>query len=415
MISIIIPIIRPDKAERCIEAAYINAGIPEDDYEIVTGEDIDRIGCPKMVARLVAETRYEMVMFLGDDTIPQPDFLKNALAAMQALPEGWGLVGLNDGHHDGNQLATHWLAHKKLLLPLGGEFFHTGYKHCFCDNELIDRCRAMGRYVWAENAGIKHDNPILDGQEMDEDYQRVYDDENYMHDWRLYHRRRLDRTHGIRLAIGLPLLSQLVYSSFFTSFLAMNKPNYVLLMPGMPRQTDLPQSVSCADMGRVRNSLVWQAFIHGCTHLVMMDTDQNYPRDTLVKLLNHERPVVGAMVHRRYPPFDPILYRGELGKYTHVPLSECYSGKLVSVEASGAGCVLYDLRVFLDTDTPWFVDKTRDDSDGPGEDIYFCSQLRKAGIDIHVDTSIEVGHLGLMEINRGAHQVWQKINQSKGE
>ena len=54
-------------------------------------------------------------MFLGDDTIPQYGFYIRALHAMDNLPNRWGLVGLNDGIQNGNILATHWLAHKKLL------------------------------------------------------------------------------------------------------------------------------------------------------------------------------------------------------------------------------------------------------------------------------------------------------------
>jgi hypothetical protein len=70
-----------------------------------------------------------------------------------------GLVGLNDMYWYG-EFATHWLASKKLLPYLGGEFFHTGYYHNGCDNELTERCRKINKYVWAEEAKILHDHPI---------------------------------------------------------------------------------------------------------------------------------------------------------------------------------------------------------------------------------------------------------------
>jgi len=183
-VSIIIPVIRPVKAEKCCAAIYSNAG--SWDYEVVMQDDRDRIGCPKMVKRLVEKSAGQMVCFLGDDTIPQPGFLKNALKAMEGLPDGWGLIGLNDGHQNGNKLATHWLADKRLLPLLGGEFFHTGYYHTRCDRELTLRCQELGRYAWARDAMIKHEHPAFSTGKVDEDYRRVYSEEYIGHDKRLF-------------------------------------------------------------------------------------------------------------------------------------------------------------------------------------------------------------------------------------
>ena len=193
MVSIIIPVIRPAAATRCIVAITENAGIPHDQYEIVTETDTERIGCPRMVRRLVARTSGDLVCFLGDDTIPQPYFLKNALAAMATLPDGWGLVGFNDQHHDGNVLATHWLADKRLLLYLDGEFFHTGYWHCYCDGELTLRCQQLGRYVWAKDAVIEHDHPLFKNEQLAGDYARVYSSKYVWHDKALFIQRNQQR------------------------------------------------------------------------------------------------------------------------------------------------------------------------------------------------------------------------------
>lgn len=188
MISIIIPIIRLKKAERCIEAIHQNAGI--DNYEIITEIDKERIGCPKMVKTLVNRTRHDLVCFVGDDTIPQPDFLKNALKKMNEFDGGWGLVGLNDGHNEQTELATHWLGHKKLLPFLDGEFFCTEYKHCFCDNELTERSKIINRYVYAKDAVIEHDHPIFKKTELTDDYKRVYALDYIIHDKLLFGQRR---------------------------------------------------------------------------------------------------------------------------------------------------------------------------------------------------------------------------------
>jgi 2-polyprenyl-3-methyl-5-hydroxy-6-metoxy-1,4-benzoquinol methylase len=116
-------------------------------------------------------------MFLGDDTIPHPNFLYHAIVAMHKhFPDTDGLIGMNDLYWKG-EFATHWLASKKLLPYLGGEFFHTGYNHLSCDNELTEMCRKIGKYQWAENSRVYHDHPGVHGwsdESYDKHYRRVY-------------------------------------------------------------------------------------------------------------------------------------------------------------------------------------------------------------------------------------------------
>jgi hypothetical protein len=190
-VTIIIPVIRPDKAQRCLDSIYRNSGVWRYQYNVITEEDKDHIGAPLMVKNLVEKADSELVMFLGDDTIPQPAFLFNALKCMKYFREGWGLVGLNDGFFAENGTATHWLAHKKLLEILDGEFFHTGYRHCFCDVELTERCREINRYIWCEEAKIIHDHPMLKNKTLaGTDYEKPYLRNNYYHDLRLFKRRK---------------------------------------------------------------------------------------------------------------------------------------------------------------------------------------------------------------------------------
>jgi len=197
MISIIIPVIRPEKAERCRNAVIENSGILASQYEIITEEDTERIGAPKMVKKMTDSCQGELVCFLGDDTIPQKGFLKHAIEAMATLPDGWGLVGFDDNIRLKGQkkAAAHWLADKRLLPFLDGEFFHTGYKHCWCDNELTVRASILGRYVFCKDAFVYHDHPIVDIKSDDSDYRRVYSQDWLAHDILLY-RKRLKSNWG---------------------------------------------------------------------------------------------------------------------------------------------------------------------------------------------------------------------------
>lgn len=185
-VSVIIPVIRPGKAEKCIQLVNLNAGIA--DYEILAEIDKDRIGCPQMVKELTKKAKYDLVCFLGDDALPQENFLAIAIEYMKQNPDGWGLVGFND--RTGRTLPTHWLAHKKLLPYLDNEFFHTGYVHCFCDNELMDRCIKLGRYIYGVNAIVLHDHPLLKKEELIGDYAEIYDSKRVLHDKLLYLKRK---------------------------------------------------------------------------------------------------------------------------------------------------------------------------------------------------------------------------------
>lgn len=189
-VTIIIPVIRPEGAKRCIDAIAANAGIDPYFYDVLAWEDKDRVGCPWMVKCMTTWADTPWVMFLGDDTIPQPGFLDAAFVYSTMLPDSWGVVGLNDGHHNGELLATHWMAHKNMLPLLGGEFFNTAYTHCFCDMELTERSRALGRYVWCDQARIIHDNPVLKRQPLDGDYQRIYSEPVRQKDMCTYYQRK---------------------------------------------------------------------------------------------------------------------------------------------------------------------------------------------------------------------------------
>ena len=396
-VAVIIPVVRPDKARQAIEAVHLHCP----GAEVVTDVDTNQIGCPAMVDWLYRKTSKPLIMFLGDDTVIQSGVLQNALKKMASLPDGWGVVGLNT--EPGNDHA-HWLADRRILEHIpGGQFFSTDYKHCYGDDELKDIAIEQGRWTYAADALVKHEHPV-NGGASDEHYQRAYSDAAKLHDWQTYNRRKRARRHA-GLAIGFPLVDATVPVQFFTSFACMDKPErYTLMVPQFPHG---PFTGSIAD---ARNSLVKQALDHGCDRLLMLDTDQIYPSDCLTRLTGHGVDICGVRVHRRWQPFDPIFLRGEIGKYQHVPDHEMYSGDLIEVDATGTGCLLFDMDVFLRVPRPWF--QFSEHKGNPvGEDIYFCSQARKSGIQIFVDTAIEVGHLTSMIVNKHLHKICKHINQ----
>jgi len=161
-VTAIIPIVRKEKAQRCIDAI-------KSQCVVLAVEDTEKIGCPKMVNRLVGLTQTPLVMFLGDDTIPSPDIVTKALETMKTIKDGWGIVGLNDGTNR-PLLPTHWLADKRMLPLLDGNFFNIEYIHNFCDNELGLRSQLLKKYAYSYDAKLVHNHPVFTGEKLDRFY-----------------------------------------------------------------------------------------------------------------------------------------------------------------------------------------------------------------------------------------------------
>lgn len=418
-VSIIIPVVRPEGADKCRDAIYKNAGIPMGQYELIRLKDTKRIGCPQMVKRLTKMAQHDLVMFLGDDTVPQPGFLKAALEEMAELPDGWGVVGLNtNGDKNTANPLAHWLAHKKMLdiLP-GGDFFATEYKHCWCDNELADIAMEHGRWRFAKDSIVKHEHPLFGTADEDDHYNRVYADDVKEFDRKRFLYRKLERNRdkfGVRLGIGEPLTDDKIYSHFhFSSTKIIINHLLHLFKTGQSVSIDFLIPDFPGSIDAVRNNLVHKALQLGCTHLIMMDTDQIYNSpDMIERMLAHDKPVVGGKVHRRYPPFDPLMMRGRRdGEFRFVDDKEIEAGGIIEVDATGCGCVLYDMNVFIDIDHPWFETETGEHGQTVGEDIAFCKKLRDSGYKIFVDCDIDIQHLSLLAIDWGTHKLYKKLRE----
>lgn len=396
MISIILPVIRPDKACWCIEgiAKYCD-GI---EYEIITEVDEQRIGCPKMVKQLAERAKYDWVMFLGDDTEPQEGFMREAVNQIPNLPDGWGMIGLNDMHWDGNRVATHWLCHKNMLELTGGEFFHTGYIHTECDRELTEIAQEHGRYIWAEQAKVEHNNSQIGKAEDDGFLQYVYSGEAWKHDLKLYLDRKEERI-GFKLGVGIPIVNDMVDTLFLFSMMLMNFPDYNLYYP--------KSQYHPGDMAKCRNDIAKDALKDGCTHILFLDSDQVYhDQDMIQHMLNRKVDILGSKVHRRWPPFEPILQRDE----KHVPDEEIFAGGLVPVDSTGHGCMMIRTKVYIDLEYPWYrLERDEYENVTCGEDIYFCRKAKEAGYEIWVDCDVNIGHLTMMEVNTDFYAMIKRL------
>lgn len=205
--------------------------------------------------------------------------------------------------------------------------------------------------------------------------------------------------NNVKLAICLPLTFPYIPVEFFDSMMAMKKPcRHVFLRVGGYQGLD-----------QVRNKLVEAAINYDCTHVLFLDVDHNHNPETITKLFSHNKPIVSGLNYMRNDPFEPCMFKGMINKYETI--TEWVDGDLIEVDSVGAACLLVDINVFKNIQSPYFSFMKNPDLNIPfdiGEDVYFCNKAKQVGYKIYVDTSLETNHLATIEINKKFNQIWDK-------
>lgn len=175
---------RPEKAENCLLELRETAG--HHDLEVIAAVDADtdtrdRIeplvdvllystdyrGCSRAWNDALAASSGDPVVFAADDLRWSEGWLDHALGKLDDFPDGWGLVGFNDGHW-GAELSTHYLMSRRFIVEvLGGVIAWDHYGHSFNDLEVNERAKRAGRYAWCEDAWVYHEHWLFGDRQQD--------------------------------------------------------------------------------------------------------------------------------------------------------------------------------------------------------------------------------------------------------
>lgn len=141
---------------------------------------------------------------------------------------------------------------------------------------------------------------------------------------------------------------------------------------------------------RARAGLVAYAEKRMATHILWLDSDMRFPKDTLIRLLSHGKDIVAANYPTRVHPILPTTQdvNGD-------PAFEIDA--LHEVKTCGMGVMLTAMSVFRAIGKPYFaVGYNRGIDDYSGEDTFFCERARKSDIPVYIDgpLSEQVQHLG---------------------
>lgn len=147
-----------------------------------------------------------------------------------------------------------------------------------------------------------------------------------------------------------------------------------------------------------RNNLVKSALEEDCTHILFIDADMRFPKDSLTRLISHNKAIVGVNATTRAEPVKPTAKTLEVND-DHVVWHPVFSkGKtgIEVVDGIGCGVMLIDACVFKELEKPWFFFEKLPNDKVLGEDIYFCIKSADIGFKTYVDHELSqaIKHIG---------------------
>jgi hypothetical protein len=145
-----------------------------------------------------------------------------------------------------------------------------------------------------------------------------------------------------------------------------------------------------------REKLIEEAKNINSDYVLWLDSDMVFPSTTALRLLEHDKDIVGCNYLKRTNPIKPVAYKnvGDWDSFLPLKVEE----ELVEVEGVGMGCLLMKTKIFNQIQKPYFEFTYNEQSnDWLGEDFNVLKKLRDVGHKVYIDTllSVEIKHLGL--------------------
>lgn len=145
-----------------------------------------------------------------------------------------------------------------------------------------------------------------------------------------------------------------------------------------------------------RERLVKMAQEVNSDYVLWLDSDMSFPSTTAIRLLSHDKDIVGCNYLKRSKPVKPVAYLDTNDWDSYLPLD--VEDGIVKVQAVGMGCILMKLDLFVDLSKPYFEFRYKEDTDDwYGEDFILFEKLKQNGSEVFIDTKLskEIKHIGL--------------------
>lgn len=205
----------------------------------------------------------------------------------------------------------------------------------------------------------------------------------------------------MKIMLGICNSQEHVHSTFFWSFIKLQKGNYEIV----PYQSGHPWDV-------VRNNQMIKVFLQSdCDIFVKMDVDQIYPADYLIKMipLVEKHKIIGPLILDRHEQngFIPLAFENkEYGKLRRYELG----GKTGIIDIPYSHTNLFYSREVLEK-IPMPCYEAHLSADGLDRanhvDYQFLDKIKKAGYPIYINMGCVVKHIAFIGIGIKHFNIWQ--------
>jgi len=216
---------------------------------------------------------------------------------------------------------------------------------------------------------------------------------------------------GKKLMIGLPAYDHKVGVKMAISLMQLGQK---LMEHGIDVQVN--SLCGCSVVSRARNIIAHQFLKSDCDHLMFIDADMTFVADDIIRLMcwNQEKAIVaGAYEARKEGKVYIVSLDGGYGVNGPQGKVTMDEAGLVRAYRVATGFMMIQRRVFevLKTAHPEWEHKDTNTEERMyayfdfkctpegyiGEDFLFCDRAREQGLDIWLDPTIKLGHMGIHE------------------
>ena len=200
--------------------------------------------------------------------------------------------------------------------------------------------------------------------------------------------------------IGIAIPCQDQVDAWFTHDLCRAMAHHAFAFPDDNLTLSMHQSAFLAE---ARNVLVKELIEAGADFVVFLDSDMRFPPTLLNDLCSHDLPVVAANCAKRRRPISATARKenpDDPSKLDAVWPDPDKREGIEKIAVVGTAVMAVKAEVFFEIAFPWFNTPWHpEDQRFVGEDLFFCAQLKTAGIGLYIDHGVswQVGHIGQYE------------------
>lgn len=378
----------------------------------------------------------EFFLYAADDVIPQPGWFDVILGKFRAnsslgvaVPNDNLTLAVQEGRGAPHAVVRRAYVERygSASFPGAGVLMHEGYRHAFCDTELMETAKKRNAFLYIPNSILVHDRPPLAEDTVDEVYRLGL--QSWKEDMMEFENRMLENKK-MSIFVATPMHAGTCTDGFTQSCLGLQRD-------ADSRGVDIKFVFLSGDsmITSARNTLAHAFLKSNCTHLLFIDSDISFDGKQVLDMVLKDVDIIGGVYPKKHISWDNIYQAIKGGaRPEHLPLIasnyvvnsvaggliELGSKELIEVRHLGTGMMSIKREVFeaLKSKVPTYVmgdaldrnysaskeipeeDKvyeffsTEIDVALMTEDYYFCDLWRKNGGKIFLAPWVRLKHTG---------------------